>query len=203
LKQFLQDLFRGNERCDPRCVVLDTETSGLDPRHDTLLAIGAVAVHESGIRVEDSFEIVLRHEAIVASEAVVVHAIGGEAQRAGTAPYEAISSFASYLHDSPLVAYHVSFDRTVLERAGLRPTSRWLDLAHLAATLFPEEHKRGRRALDDWLAYFAIDVAARHSAAGDAMASAELFLRLRALAGIEGCRTHVSLVRYAKRHRWL
>ena len=203
MKKFLQHLFRGNERCDPRCVVLDTETSGLDPQHDTLLAIGAVAVHEPGIPVEDSFEIVLRHEAVVASEAVVVHGIGGEAQRGGAAPREALARFATFLHRSPLVAYHVSFDRAVLEKAGLRATSRWLDLAHLAATLFPEEHKRGRRALDDWLAYFAIDVSARHSAAGDAMASAELFLCLRALAGLEGCRSHASLVRFAQRHRWL
>jgi DNA polymerase-3 subunit epsilon len=203
VKKLLHFLRRSEERCDPRCVVVDTETSGLDPRTDALLAIGAVAVDETGIAVEDSFEIVLRHEAVVASPAVLVHGLGGDAQRAGAAPQEALASFTAYLHGSPVVGYHVSFDRAVLENAGLRSTPRWLDLADLAATLVPDEHKRGRRALDDWLAHFAIDVAARHTAAGDALASAELFLRLRALAAAEGYRSHASLVRFAQRHRWL
>ena len=43
-----------------RWVVVDTDTSGLDPLRDRLLAIGGVAVDDRGILLEDSFEIVLR-----------------------------------------------------------------------------------------------------------------------------------------------
>ncbi|MFO1310494.1 MAG: 3'-5' exonuclease [Burkholderiales bacterium] len=199
---------RGEDAFDPRVVVLDTETSGLDPQRDELLAIGAVAVDATGIRVEDSFETVVRPSGHVSRDSVVVHGIGGESQRSAAAPRDALAAFAAYAGDAPIVAFHASFDRAVLERAfeqaGVtRPSSGWLDAAHLAATLFPEDHKRGTRALDDWLSRFAIGTLARHTAAGDAAATAELFLRLRALAAREGHRSHASLARFAQRHRWL
>jgi DNA polymerase-3 subunit epsilon len=201
-------LFRRDDRSDARCVVVDTETSGLDPQQDVLLAIGAVAIDDTGIDVDDSFEVVVRPAERVSRENVVVHGIGDASQRAGVPPREALAAFVSYVAGAPLVAFHASFDRAVLARAladtDLRTAPlQWLDAAHLAATLFPEEHKRGRRALDDWLVHFAIDVSARHSAAGDALATAELVLRLRALAAAQGYRSHASLARFAQGYRWL
>lgn len=204
----LATLLRGEDRRDARVVVLDTETSGLDPERDELLAIGAVGVDDIGIRVEDSFEVVVRPSEPVRRDSVVIHGIGGESQRAGVAPRDALAAFASYLDDAPLVAFHAAFDRAVIERAFAKAnvavgSQRWLDPAELAATLFPEQHKLERRALDDWLVHFSIETSARHTAAGDALATAELFLRLRALAEREGHRSHASLARFAQHHRWL
>ena len=81
--------------------------------------------------------------------------------------------------------------------------ARWLDVAELAATLFPDQHKRKRRSLDDWLARFGIETTARHTAAGDAFATAELLLRLRSLAAAEGHRGFASLVAFSRHYRWL
>src|SRR5690606_11558465 len=147
---------RDAERAE-RWVVVDTETSGLDPQRDALLSIGAVAVDADGIRVGDSFEVVLRHEAAGDAENGVLHGIGWGAQRAGIPLAEAMPAFAAYVGDAPCVAFHATFDRTVLARAfaaagaGAAP-SRWLDVAELAAALHPDQHKRGERSLDDWLA---------------------------------------------------
>ncbi len=204
----LAELFGGEDRWDPRVVVLDTETSGLDADRDELLAIGAVAVDEMGIRVADSFEVLVRPAQPLINASTVVHGIGGEMQRTAASPRDALASFVSYVDAAPLVAFHASFDRAVIERAlSLAKVGggrlRWFDAADLAATLRPDEHKRGLRALDDWLAHFAIETASRHTAAGDAVATAELFLRLRALASKEGHRSHASLARFARHHRWL
>ncbi|MFO1304486.1 MAG: exonuclease domain-containing protein [Burkholderiales bacterium] len=204
----LAKAFLREDAHDARVVVLDTETSGLDPQRDELLAIGAVAVDATGIRVEDSFEAVLRPSGPVSKDSIVVHGIGGEMQRDGAAPRDALEAFAAYAGEAPLIAFHASFDRAILERAFAKAgvpklASAWLDAAHLAATLFPEENKRGTRALDDWLTRFGIGTVARHSAAGDAVVTAELFLRLRALAVKEGHRSHASLARFAQAHRWL
>ena len=68
---------------DARLVVVDTETSGLDPERDDLLAIGAVAVDGSGILLDDSFEVVLRNKPAGDASNVVVHGIGYEAQASG------------------------------------------------------------------------------------------------------------------------
>ena len=62
----------------------------------------------------------------------------------------------------------------------------WLDLAPLAGALVPEAYRYGGRSLDDWLAAFGIECAIRHNAAADALATAELLLRLRALGGEAG-----------------
>jgi DNA polymerase-3 subunit epsilon len=45
-----------------RFVVLDSETTGLNPRVDRLITIGAVAVQNSEIIVEDSFDALIKIE---------------------------------------------------------------------------------------------------------------------------------------------
>jgi DNA polymerase III subunit epsilon len=73
----------------------------------------------------------------------------------------------------------------------------------LAAALIPESHRRGKRSLDDWLTAFDIDVVARHTAAGDALATAELLLRLRAMTALRQASSFAGLVRMSQQHRWL
>ena len=63
LRERFSALWKRDAGPPERWVVVDTETSGLDPQRDALLAVGAVAVDADGIRVADSFEVVLQHEA--------------------------------------------------------------------------------------------------------------------------------------------
>ena len=117
-----------------RWVVVDTETSGLDPARDALLAIGAIAVDDAGILVDDSFEIVLRNDAGSDAANVVIHGIGHEAQRAGVPASEALTAFAAYVAGAPCVGFHTDFDRAVLKRACADANvdttfAPWLDLA--------------------------------------------------------------------------
>ena len=191
-----------------RWVVVDTETSGLDPKRDALLAIGAVAVDAAGIRLDDSFEVVLRNASAGDAGNVAIHGIGYMAQSAGMPADVALPAFAAYVAGAPCCAFHASFDRTVLARAfaatGAAPApARWLDVAELAAALYPEQHKRGDRSLDAWLASHAIDAHARHSAAGDAYVTAELLLRLRETAAAQGSRGFEGLARLARQRKWL
>jgi DNA polymerase-3 subunit epsilon len=193
---------------DERWVVLDTETTGLDPSKDKLLAIGAVTVDPAGIRLDDSFEVVLRVAPVGDRANVAIHGIGHDAQRAGTPPTEAIGAFAAFVADAPCAGFHCEFDRVVLARAAQAagvtlPSRSWLDVAQLAAAVVPETYRRGSRSLDDWLNAFDIDVLGRHNAAGDALATAELLLRLRALAARQRISGFAALVRLSQQHRWL
>jgi len=43
-----------------RFVVLDTETTGLDPRRDRIITIGAVAIEDGEIRLDDTLEALLK-----------------------------------------------------------------------------------------------------------------------------------------------
>ena len=191
-----------------RWIVVDTETSGLDPANDRLLSIGAVAVDVTGIRLDDSFEVVLRSRHTSDKDNVVIHGIGHEAQSLGVPAAEALNAFSSFVADAPCVGFHSEFDQTALSQCanavGVPLSLRnWLDLAQLAAALVPESHRRGKRSLDDWLAKFDIDIVARHTAAGDALATAELLLRLRAMAAAQRVSGFAGLVRLSRQHRWL
>ncbi len=187
-----------------RWVVLDVETSGLDQDNDRLMSIGAVAVHGDRIVLADSLELTIRQPSASATHNILVHGIGAEAQLAGLDPGQACGRFLDYAGQAPLVAFHAAFDRGFLARAaraflGVPIDNPWLDLAELAPALHPGT---GARALDDWLAHFGIPVEARHSAAGDALATAMLFLKL--LSAVPEAQRHPrALQKLAAQARWL
>jgi DNA polymerase-3 subunit epsilon len=166
-----------------RWVVVDVETSGLNMRTDRLIAIGAVAVDAGAIRLADSMEIVLQQSRISDRENILIHGIGGTAQAEGVPPVEALLSFLEFLGKSPLVAFHVAFDKTMIDRAlktwlGLNFNHAWADLAYVCPALYPEL-ARSHRSLDNWMQRFEISNFARHSALADAVSTAELLLALR------------------------
>jgi DNA polymerase-3 subunit epsilon len=201
---------RGPAVDDARWVVLDVESSGLDPARDRLLAIAAVALHRDDgpwrIDLADSFEVVLEQRDAVPDRAnILVHGIGVGEQRRGMPADSAQSGFEAFVARSPCLGWHAAFDRRLIERATAaalgRPAARaWLDLAELAPVLLPQVKAQG---LDDWLAHFGIGVARRHQAAADTLAPAELLLRLWPAAAAEGARGFGDCVRIAARRRWI
>ncbi|MEQ1660392.1 MAG: exonuclease domain-containing protein, partial [Hylemonella sp.] len=96
---------------EARWVMLDVETSGLDPHHDRLLAIAAIALRVDwrrrrlSVDLGDSFEVVLRQEQVTAAkDNILLHGIGVQRQREGMAPGAALEAFAGFVGQSPLLA---------------------------------------------------------------------------------------------------
>lgn len=191
-----------------RWVVLDTETTGVDPARDALLAIGGVAIDAEGIRAADSFEIVVRHTGATNAANVVVHGLGREVLSAGVLGAVALSQFREWVDGAPCVAFHADFDRLVLARAArlndvATLSGPWLDIAPLAAALTPEVPRRGNGTLDDWLTAYGVPCPGRHNAASDALAAAELLLRLKTLAAAQGADGFDELATLAHHRKWL
>lgn len=192
---------------DARYVVVDVETTGLDLARDHLIAIGACAVEQGAVVMADSFEIVLRQDRISAKDNILVHGIGGEAQREGLEPAAALLRFLDYLGKAPLVAFHVGFDQTMIKKAiraylGFEFRHPWLDLAYVMPGLLPQ-YARRYHALDDWSDHFAIGNFARHSALADALATAQLFLCALPLARARQANCYRNLVELEKAQRWM
>ena len=165
-----------------RFVVVDVETSGLDARRDRLLSIGAVTVAAGRMRPGEGYEAFVRNDTPSARANILVHGISPDAQSGGIAADEALMGFLELARRDVLVGYHAGFDQAVLTRAtreqlGVRLPNLWLDVARLAPALVPEA-RAGHRSLDDWLVHFGLRAHARHSAAYDAYATAELLLVL-------------------------
>ncbi len=190
-----------------RLVVVDVESSGLDPRRDRLISIGAVAVTAGTVRLSDAFATTLRQERPSSGANILVHRIGGSAQMEGRDPAGALADFLDYAGKAPLVAFNADFDRVFIERAaraalGVVPHGPWLDLAALAPALLPDL-ARNARALDDWLQAFAIENYARHDALADALATAQLLLPVLAAARIQGLATCARLQQLQRDYLWL
>lgn len=193
-----------------RWVVLDVETSGLDPARDRLLAIAAIAMRVDwdrrrlAIDLADSFEVVLRQEQPSSRENILLHGIGIARQAAGSAPREALAAFSRFAGASPLLAFHAAFDRVLIERytrgeLGEVPSNAWLDIEHLCGVTHP---RVPARSLDEWMQHFGIRCAARHQAAADTLAECELLLRIWPRIAAE-CRGWRDVRRLAGRHRWI
>lgn len=164
---------------ESRFVVVDVETTGLNLARDQLIAIGAVAVKHGRIDLGDSFEIILKQAISSNKDNILVHGIGGTAQTEGVPPVEALLGFLEFLGKDPLVAFHVTFDETMIKRAlkrllGFNFKHPWLDLAYVMPGFLPELANR-YRALDDWTGLYRIQNYARHSALADALSTAQLF----------------------------
>jgi DNA polymerase III subunit epsilon len=188
-----------------RLVVVDVESSGLDPGSDALLAIGAVTVEAGHIPLAEPFYAVLRQSSASSDANILVHGIARDEQVAGADAAEALAAFTRFVDGAPLLAWHSAFDELFISRAArhharTRFEAVWIDVAALAHAVFPS---RKSDALDDWCAEFGIANARRHHALADALATAQLLLALQPLALQQGLRTVLDLSKAAKAQAWL
>lgn len=192
---------------DVRCVVVDVETSGLNLMEDHLISIGAVAVVNGQIVLGDSFYMVLQQPTISNKENILLHGIGGTAQAGGEPAHDALLAFLDYLGKDPLVAFHVTFDQTMIQRAlsrylGIFFRHPWLDMAYVMPALNPALAAR-YRSLDDWIAHFGIRNDARHNALADALVTAQLFQVALAQARNKNITDFTGLRNLEKAQRWV
>jgi DNA polymerase-3 subunit epsilon len=175
-----------------RFVVVDTETSGLDPGSARMLSIGACAVEHASLCLDQTFERTLWQASPTDDANILVHGLGRESQTTGEPAAAALAAFLAYAGRPVFVGFHALFDATVVARTlraalSLALAGEWLDLAVLLPALFAERGRAGLE-LDDWLQVFGLAGFARHSALGDAYATAQLMLLVLARAPARGIR---------------
>src|SRR5688572_32537237 len=173
-----------------RFVVLDCETTGLNPTTDRIITIGAVGVFNGEIVIEDSFDALVKMARN--SESVTVHGVTRDESRGGLEEADAVERFLEYLGDGVIVGHHIGHDVAMLDAScerhwGFRLVNRCVETMYLALHLqaagaFPNHRPAQRFTLDALCDRFGIVPHGRHTATGDAFLTAQVFLRLRALA---------------------
>ncbi|MCK1515368.1 CBS domain-containing protein [Bradyrhizobium sp. 190] len=162
-------------------VVIDTETTGLDPRKARVIELAGVRLLAGKLIAEDRFRQLLRpaNETIPA-ETTRIHGIADAAVAGAPLFAEVWPGFETFLDGFLVIGHTVGFDLAMLKRecdlAGLpwsRP--RTLDTRLLAQIAAPELAGYTLEKLADWLG---IDAADRHSALGDAVTTARIFVAL-------------------------
>jgi len=173
-----------------RFVVLDSETTGLDPRKDRLITIGAVSVIGGEIRLDDTFDALL--QVAYNTSAVTVHGITRDFTREGMEEPDALEAFLGYLRDGVIVGHHIGHDVETLNAGyerhfGFELRNRSLDTMDLTLHVendggFGEREQIRSYTLDALCTLFGVIPHDRHTAAGDAFITARVFQRLLRLA---------------------
>lgn len=165
-----------------RYVVFDCETTGLDIKKDRILSIGAVAVINNEIKVNDTLTIFVKQD-IFNPDSVPIHGILKEGQEEKVVEAEAIIRFLDYIKDATLVAHHANFDLEMinlalsrLELGRLKNQYMDTDIMYQKLKYFPEDQ---HTSLDELCDVFKVKKSDRHTATGDAFITALIFLKLK------------------------
>ncbi len=165
-----------------REIVVDTETTGLDPlRGDRLVEIGCIELFNH-MPTGQTFHRYLNPEREMSSEAYAVHGLSTEFLADKPLFAAVAEEFLAFVGDAPLIIHNASFDASFinaeLERIGRSPLPRekLVDTLLLARRKHPGVSNR----LDDLCSRYAIDNSHRtkHGALLDAELLAEVYVDL-------------------------
>ena len=170
-----------------RFVVLSTETTGLDADQDVILSIGAIAIENNMIVVDDVFEVVLlqyvyNHDHGISNEFIV------ESKQPKSLEPQAIQGYIEYLGNAVIIGHRVDFDVEIINNAlhklkcG-RIRNEALDI-EIMYRKWKELGEDKGYSLDELSDTFKIEKSDRVSASEDAYTIALLFLKLKSRLGI-------------------
>ena len=155
----------------------DLETTGLDPEQDAVVALAGVHVLGRRVLRQEVFEALVNPGRPISPAATAVHGLTAEMLR-DKPPLEAVlPAFRAFVQDTVLVAHNGAFDLAFLRRAGLDQPPL-LDTLLLAQLLFPDLKDYRLEALAH---RFGVPATGRHTALGDALMTAEVFVRMQPL----------------------
>jgi DNA polymerase-3 subunit epsilon len=163
-----------------RYVVFDTETTGLNPSEgDEIISIAAVAIVGGRILHKEFYDQLVDPERELKASSIKVHGITPELLAGQPKIGEVLPEFSSFAHDAVLVAHNAAFDMRFLKNkeqsTGVRFQQPVLDTLLLSSVLHPTQTSH---SLDTLLERYGIKESGRHTALGDALMTAELFLKL-------------------------
>lgn len=160
--------------------VFDTETTGLEPSNgDEIIAIGAVRIVNGRVLTQEAFEQLIDPRRPVSAGSTRVTGIDATMLRGQPTIDVVLPRFHRYCEDTVLVAHNAAFDLRFLQlkeaSTGIAFRQPVLDTLLLSAVLHPELESHRLEAIAE---RHGIDVIGRHTALGDAMLTADIFLRM-------------------------
>lgn len=188
------------EAVQGRFLALDLETTGLDPRSDTVVSLAAIPFVD---RVPGRGYVTLVHPArTIPPQSTAVHGITDAMVSGAPSLDDVLRDIDAVVGDAVLVGHRVGFDVSVLSRARRarrlpRLRNHALDTSLIAAALHPEW---GDFSLERIAERLGVEVLNRHTAEGDALTAGRIFIALLPALQARRLRT-VSEVLWFQRHR--
>ena len=177
-------------------VALDCETTGLDPRRDEIVSIGAVRIVGERILTSQRLELLLRPHKGVSADSVRIHRLRECDLAGGLSSDAAMRQLMHFIGSRPLVGYYLEFDVAMLNRALWPMLGMGLPQPRIEVSALYHDYKF--RQLPPWQQQGGASIDLRfdtlmrdlglprreaHDALNDAVMAALAFIKLRHLRG--------------------
>ena len=171
--------------------VFDTETTGLNPSQgDEIIQIGAARVVNNKLLKQECFEQLVDPQRNIPEATIPIHGISPDMVKGQPTIDQVLPAFHAFAQDTVLVAHNAAFDMRFLQlkeqQTGKVFDHPVLDTLLLSAVVHPHQDSHRLEALSE---RFNVPNMGRHTALGDAMVTAEVFVKLIPLLAEKGILT--------------
>jgi DNA polymerase-3 subunit epsilon len=171
--------------------VFDTETTGLNPSQgDEIIQIGATRIVNNKLLRQECFEQLVDPRRTIPAASIPIHGIEPAMVVGQPTIEQVLPSFHAFAQDTVLVAHNAAFDMRFLQlkekQSGVLFDHPVLDTLLLSAVVHPNQDSHRLEAIAE---RFNVTIIGRHTAMGDAMVTAEVFLKLIPLLAEKGIHT--------------
>jgi len=181
--------------------VFDTETTGLNPEGgDEIISIGAVRIVNSRVVYKDIFEELVNPERDIPIESYKIHGINYEMVRDKAPIDKILPRFRQFAANTVLLGHNLAFDMKMLKvkeaATKIRFQNPVLDTLLLSAVLHPVHRQHD---MENIARRLGVNIIGRHTALGDAITTAEIFLKLLPILNSNGILTLKDAINASKK----
>jgi len=167
-------------------VVFDTETTGLKPKIDEILSIGAVILKNDMILTSKTFEVFLKPSKEISQKSITIHNIRPCDLENAQEPQEGIDAFLKFIGSRPLIGYYLEFDVAMINKytqpwLGIKLPNEQIEISSLyfdkKINIIPQGNIDLR--FDTIMRNLNVPNMGQHNAVNDAIMTAMMYLKLK------------------------